>query len=562
MSETVNTDRNRRYARAKLLAAAACLSAMTLAACGGGGDGTTPAPNPSPPPPVSGPTWTQGVFAAASTFKDRCEIPRTGNDLFGRPFPDRAGTALEERFWLRSWTNETYLWNTEVLDQNPALFSSRTAYFAVLKTQATTPSGKSKDSYHDSESTVTYQQSQLNTSATYGARFIAFATRPPRDYRVAYTEPLSPAAASVNGQPNLVRGSRILRVNGVDLVNANTQAEIDQLTAGLFPRTPGTSTTFVVRDAGASVDRTVTLTSLALDASPVNRTRVIDTPTGKVGYVLLNTFFPDQTERAVVQAITEMRINGVNDLVLDLRYNGGGLIAVSSQLSYMIAGPSRTSGRAFARLRFNNGTGSVNPVTGGANTPTPFYDKTLGFGSPPYLTEGQSLPTLNLNRVFILSTGSTCSASEGVINGLRGIDFEVNLIGTTTCGKPFGFYPQDNCGQTYYTIQFQTTNDKSFGDYADGFIPNNSTASFGVRMPGCEVTDDLTRELGDPSERLLAAALQFRSTGSCPSPTAGVAPVEQVRSSSADGLELRPPEPGIRETNYDMTLPPGFPGAR
>ncbi len=57
MSETVNTDRDRRYARAKLLAAAACLSAKTLAACGGGGGGTTPAPNPSPPPPppVSGP---------------------------------------------------------------------------------------------------------------------------------------------------------------------------------------------------------------------------------------------------------------------------------------------------------------------------------------------------------------------------------------------------------------------------------------------------------------------------------------------------------------------------
>jgi carboxyl-terminal processing protease len=559
LSETRNTDRDRRYAHARYLAAAACLSAVTLASCGGGGGGSTPAP--PPPPPVAGPTWTQGEYAAGSTFKDRCEIPRSGNDLFGRPFPDRAGTALEERFWLRSWTNDTYLWNTEVQDQNPASFTSRTAYFAVLKTQAATPSGKSKDSYHESESTVAYQQSQLNTSATYGARFVAFATRPPRDYRVAYTERLSPAAAVVNGQPNLVRGTRILRVNGVDLVNANTQAELDQLRAGLFPTAAGTTTTFVVRDPDATVDRTVTLTSLVLDASPVNTTRVIDTPTGKVGYILLNTFFPDQTERAVVQAITEMRINGVNDLVLDLRYNGGGLLAVSSQLSYMIAGASRTSGRSFSRLRFNNGTGSVNPVTGGANTPTPFYDKTLGFGSPPYLTEGQALPTLNLNRVFILSTGSTCSASEAVINGLRGIDFEVNLIGTTTCGKPFGFYPQDNCGETYYTIQFQTTNNKAFGDYADGFIPNNSTTSFGVRVPGCEVADDLTRALGDPAERLLAAALQFRSNGSCPSPAAGLAPVDQVRSSDG-GLELAPPEPALMETNYDMTLPPGFPGAR
>ena len=74
----------------------------------------------------------------------------------------------------------------------------------------------------------------------------------------------------------------------------------------------------------------------------------------------------------------------------------------------------------------------------------------------------------------------------------------------------FGFYPQDNCGETYYTIQFQTTNDQSFGDYADGFTPNNSSAAFGVRAPGCQVADDLTRELGDPFRRdALAKPVRF-----------------------------------------------------
>lgn len=569
MSDAVNADRDRRYARAKYLAAAACLSAATLASCGGGGGGSTPAPppvvvTPPPPPPPAGPAWTQGVFAAASTFKDRCEIPRTGNDLFGRPFPDRAGTALEERFWLRSWTNETYLWNTEVTDQNPTGFTSRTAYFAVLKTTAKTPSGKDKDDFHFNESTLAYQQRQNSApSATYGAVLTAISRSPPRDYRVSYTEPQSPAAAVTSGQPALARGARILRVNGVDLVNANTQAEIDQLNAGLFPANAGTSTVFVVRDAGASADRTVTLTSVNLSPSPVNRVRVIDTPTGKVGYILFNTFSPFESERAIVQAITELRINSVTDLVLDLRYNGGGLLAVSSQLAYMIAGASRTSGKAYSRLRFNNGTGSTNPVTGTANSPTPFYSETLGFGSPtPILTAGQALPTLNLNRLFVLSTGSTCSASEAVINGLRGIDFEVNLIGDKTCGKPFGFYPQDNCGETYYTIQFQTTNDKVFGDYADGFIPNNSTTSFGVRAPGCQVSDDLTRELGDPAERLLAAALQFRANGSCPSPTGGMSPADREGPTMAGGIPLDLPAPGLMETNFDMTMPAGYRGDR
>jgi hypothetical protein len=499
------------------------------------------------------------VFAAASTFKDRCEIPRSGNDLNGRPFPDRAGTALEERFWLRSWTNETYLWNTEVTDQNPANFSSRTAYFAVLKTNAQTPSAKDKDDFHFSESTEAYQRRQNSApQATFGADWAFIANRPPRDLRVTYTEPQSPAAAVTGGQAALVRGSRVLRVNGVDLINANTQTEIDQLNAGLFPANAGTTTTFVVRDPGATSDRTITLTSVNLSPSPVNRTRIIDTPTGKVGYILFNTFSPFESERAIVQAITEMRINSVTDLVIDLRYNGGGLLAVSSQLAYMIAGSSRTSGRAFSRLRFNAAAGANNPVTGQANNPTPFYDQTLGFT----LTSGTALPTLNLNRVFVLSTAETCSASEAVVNGLRGIDFEVNLIGATTCGKPFGFYPQDNCGETYYTIQFQTTNNKSFGDYADGFIPNNSTAAFGVRAPGCQVADDLTRELGDPAERLLAAALQFRANGSCPATTSGAAPSDAVRASSASGLALTPPAPSLMENNYDMTLPPGYTGRR
>jgi hypothetical protein len=558
----MDNDARRRLARARFLAAAACLSALTLASCGGGGGGgSTPAPTPTPtpnppppPPPPSGISWSPGVFQAASTFKDRCEVPRTGVDLNNRPFPDRAGSALEERHWLRSWTNETYLWNTEVTDQNPANFSSRTSYFAVLRTTAKTPSNKDKDDFHFSESTEAYQRRQNSApSATYGADWIFKANTPPRDVRVGYTEPQSPAAAVTGGQAALVRGSRILRVNGIDLVNANTQNEVNQLNAGLFPANAGTSTVFVVRDPGATADRTVTITSVNLSPSPVNRTRIIDTPTGKVGYILFNTFSPFESERAIVQAITEMRINSVTDLVLDLRYNGGGLLAVSSQLAYMVAGSSRTSGKAFERLRFNTAAGTRNPVTGETNNPVPFYSTTLGFT----LTSGTALPTLTLNRVFVLSTGDTCSASEAVINGLRGIDFEVNLIGTTTCGKPFGFYPQDNCGETYYTIQFQGGNDKSFGDYADGFITGNSPSAFGVRVPGCQVADDLTRELGDPNEGLLAAALQFRATGSCPAIPAGAAPSDIDRAQSSSGLALVPPEPGVMEVNRDMRLPAG-----
>jgi hypothetical protein len=355
----------------------------------------------------------------------------------------------------------------------------------------------------------------------------------------------------VGGQANLVRGSRILRVNGIDFVNSGTQADVDAINAALFPATPGITTTLVVRDPGASTDRTVQLTSVNLSPKPVNRTRVIDTPTGRVGYILFNTFSPFASETEILEAIRSMQTQGVSDLVLDLRYNGGGLLAVASQLSYMTAGASRTSGRAFEQLRFNAAAGNRNPVTGETNNTVPFYTTGLGFT----VTNGTPLPSLNLPRVFVLSTGSTCSASEAVVNGLRGANVEVILIGTTTCGKPFGFYPQDNCGETFYTIQFQGVNAAGFGDYADGFIPQNSPATFGVRLPGCEVADDLTRELGDSSEALLAAALQFRASRTCPTVTTAAVeePEEKRPSSLVPRIDV--PEPGVMETNRDMTLP-------
>jgi carboxyl-terminal processing protease len=139
-----------------------------------------------------------------------------------------------------------------------------------------------------------------------------------------------------------------------------------------------------------------------------------------------------------------------------------------------------------------------------ADALTPFWNTTQGFS----LSQGQNLPYLGLNRVYVLTSARTCSASESIVNGLRGVGIEVNLIGGTTCGKPYGFIAQDNCGITYFAIQFKGVNDKGFGDYSDGMAPT------------CKVADDYTRQLGDPAEGQLAAALTLRSTGACPPGTA------------------------------------------
>lgn len=527
-----------------------------VAACSGGGSPQTSSP---PPPPTggggSGPTWTQGVFQPASQFKNRCEVARTGVNIEGDPFPDLPGSELEEKFWLRSWTNETYLWNDEVVDQNPASFGSPVSYFNVLRTTEQTPSGKDKDDFHFSQSTEDFLERRNSAPRSgYGVRYVVFSNSVPRDFRIQYTEPNSPASQVVSGQQNFVRGSRILEVDGVDLVNATGDANIDILNDGLFPETAGEQHTFVLEDVGSSMPRTVVITSANVTQQPVNRTRIINTPTGDVGYILLNTFSPFSTEQDLANAISSMSAAGVSDLVLDLRYNGGGLLAIASQLGYMVAGGSRTNGKTFELLRFNDDAGNRNPVTGEINDPVPFYTTGLGFS----VNNGVPLDTLNLPRVFILSTDDTCSASESILNSLRGIDVEVILIGGTTCGKPFGFYPTDNCGTTYFTIQFQGVNDKGFGDYADGFTPDNSSAAFGVRAPGCSVADDLSNELGDQNEDLLAAALQFRETGTCPAPT-GSKPAPKATSSKStvadEATAIIVPARDPFETNRDMTLP-------
>jgi hypothetical protein len=476
---------------------------------------------------------------------------------------------LLEKFWIRSWSHETYLWNDEIEDRDPNSIADKIEYFDVMKSNelSETGSGVPKDDFHFSEPTEDFVDRRNSTATSgYGLRLTSIGPRdangasiPPRDFRILYTEPGSPASAVQNGQVNFPRGTRILEVNGADLVNGN---DADTLNAGLFPAVAGEEHTFKVEDVDGT-ERTFTITSEDVAQAPVNRTEVIDTPTGKVGYVLFNTFSPFESEASLNEAFTQLETEAVDDLVLDLRYNGGGLVVVAAQLGYMIAGGERTAGKTASLLRYNEDAGNTNPSTGEVVEPFPFIDTGVGFSLPT----STDLATVDLPRVFILTTGGTCSASELVINSLRGIDYEVVLIGDTTCGKPYGFSPTDNCGETYYTIQFQSVNDKGFGDYSDGFSPADSTNAFSEKSPGCTVGDDISKELGDPEEALLAAALYYRDNDSCPM-TATASAKTYARSEKATHISvdngyalkaLGDPFETTADSYLDATLPGDLP---
>lgn len=487
------------------LAAALCL---LLSGCGGGGGSGG---GSSAPPPG----WTAGVFRPSAEFDQRCVAPRSGIDPFTqRPYTDVAGTRTDENNFLRSWTNELYLWYREVPDLNPANFATAD-YFDLLMTSAITPSGQPRDRFHFTfDSDDWFNLSRGGVEAGYGVQWSIINGAPPRRIVAAFTEPNSPAT-----QASLARGAEVLTVDGADAVNGNTQAIVDTLNAGLFPGAAGQNHSFTVRDVGGTV-RSFTMQSANITSTPVQNVTVIPTPTGPVGYLLFNDHIAT-SEAALIAAINQLQAGAVTDLVLDVRYNGGGFLDIASELAFMIAGPGRTAGLTFERLVFNDKHTVRDPVTGQLLAPVPFHQTTQGIGPLP---AGQSLPNLQLARVFVITGRATCSASESIMNSLRGVNVQVIQIGSTTCGKPYGFYPWDNCGTTYFSIQFSGVNAAGFGDYPDGFSPANTLSTPGVLVPGCSIADDFTRALGDPLEGRLAQALNYRQNGSCSVGPSGFAP--------------------------------------
>jgi carboxyl-terminal processing protease len=492
---------------------AGCAALFVIGGCGGGG----------------------GASSGSVPIADaqHCAAPRAAGalDADGRPYGDVQGTVADEKAWVRAYIDETYLWYQDVssLSANaldPNAYATAVTYFGALKSPAITASGKARDRFHFTYDTPTWiALSRAGQSYGYGFEVALLSTTPPRQAIVAFTDPGTPATAA-----NIMRGAQILTVDGVDLVNNGTQAGVDILNAGLFPSAAG-SHTFTIRDLGATTTRSVTLAAATLTSTPVQNVKTLPAPNNQVGYMLFNDHIAT-SEVQLIDAINQLKTAGVSDLVIDIRYNGGGYLDIASELAYMVAGPTQTNGKVFEKLSFND----KNPfgLTDAQRT-TPF--QTVGQDFVKGTTANQPLPYLGLSRVYVLTGSGTCSASESIINGLRGAGVAVNQIGTTTCGKPYGFYPQDNCGTTYFAIQFQGVNQLGYGDYADGFVPT------------CTVADDFNHALGDPAEARLAMALGHRTSGSCvPASGQGMAKLQAVRvQEGVEPLLVRSP---LRENRF------------
>ena len=494
--------------------AAACLAAgVALFGCGGGGGGAGGGTGDGPEAGAGADSGTElPQIVASRSVAGRCAAPRVGT-------ADRPGSLDNEKRWVRAWIDETYLWYDEVPSLRAADYATPVAYFNDLKTPALTASGRPKDRFHFSADTATYEASAAGDAQLgYGIQFAYLSSQPPRDVRVAYVGPGSPA-----DQAGVRRGMRLLTVDGLDVARSN---EVDALNAALAPTAVGEQHRLGLGDGQGPVVE-YTLSAAQLPSTAVMNVRVLPTSSGPVGYLQFNEHSV-AAEAQLMDALGALRASRITDLVLDMRYNGGGLLGVAAVLGSMVAPANSTRGQTFERLIFNR----KNPFGPPSAARVTFPD-TAVLGP----RAGESLPRLNLPRVLVLAGGATCSASESVVNGLRGIGVRVDLVGATTCGKPYGFFPEDNCGTTYFAVQFQGVNARGEGDYGDGMAPT------------CAVPDDFDHALGDPAEARLAAALTLRSTGLCPgAPTlavASAAPAGSSRAKPAAEPQLLHPRPRL-----------------
>ena len=220
--------------------------------------------------------------------------------------------------------------------------------------------------------------------------------------------------------------------------------------------------------------RTITLKKEELNINPVLHSEIIHIFDKKIGYIVFQDFI-DAANTRIDSTFNLFKQENVDDLILDLRYNGGGSVNVAVHLSGWL-------------------TGNVNAE----KTLINFQHNDRNRQRDTSVTIPFNGSSLDLARIVFIGTNATASASELIINGMKPY-MEVSLIGSPTDGKPVGMYVLEYKDQDYaaFPVCFKYTNALNVGDFYDGL------------QPDVLVNDDLTRDFGDPDEGMLKAAINY-----------------------------------------------------
>jgi C-terminal processing protease CtpA/Prc len=424
-------------------------------------------------------------------------------------------TASEEKQFVWNGLNFWYFWQAEVADlademkENKRSFSQFLNGFnseRALFDHLIVPQDEFSwfiDDYRE------HERAQVGTTKSFGFRYgLAFevgSTGANSDKIFGYVQYVvedSPA-----DRAGLKRGDIFRGINGQDLTFSNyinllrnEQYDLQMATV----RLEGDAYRIENRD------ETVKVVSETLTENPIHTVYVHDTGSKKVGYLLYNSFRLN-FHKELNDIFGEFRDQGVEELILDLRYNGGGTLLTSALLASMISGVSEES--IFAKLKYNSKRASNSPRPFTFHEKVPIYDN-----SREFIDDDTILNSLGLRRVYVLTSSRTASASETVINGLIPYGVEVVKIGTKTVGKDDGSITVYDAPRASYSpgpnqrsminsnhpramqpIVFKIVNAND-QDYPDGFFPDITQSEYDHLEGGLP-------PLGDPEEHLFKAAL-------------------------------------------------------
>ena len=426
-----------------------------------------------------------GMALLTSCKKDPVDVNPLGTTTASKSYVDN---------WILSNMREVYYWNDKI-PANPDTTLAPDKFFNSLLYKYDPTANPHGDRFSwIQESSAVLSALLKGETKTTGMEFqLLLRTQGGKDVVgvVLYVLPGSPA-----DKAGIKRSDIFYSVNGTNLTTTNYTLAFNTDVAQTYGFATGSATGLI----NTSVTKTVT--PVVFQENPIFRDSVYTVGDRKIGYVLYNEFVPGPNSAGANSTTYDDQLDavfgklkqqGINEMVLDLRYNRGGDVASSAKLaSLLVKGVSGQTKVPYVRTEWNpivTSAVKANPAKYGADF---FYyyflNKSNNIG-------GQ------IQRLYVLTTDNTASASELIINGLRPF-MVVNTIGTTTAGKNVGsitITDDQNLNNKWgiQPIAFRSYNKNNESDYWTGFAPTVAVDEpYGALYP-----------LGDTRDALLAGAI-------------------------------------------------------
>ena len=388
----------------------------------------------------------------------------------------------ERQDWALSVLQEWYLFPDELdTSVNKGDHSTLQSYLDALVAPAR---AQDKDRFFTYITSIQEETDLINngSNAGFGIRLLYNTS----SNRVFVSEAFENAPAFPAG---FDRGTEIIEIDGQSVSSLMSSGGPAAVSNALGPSDPGVSRSFVIENtSGVRTNPTVVKAEYPLDPiSDRYGVEILDDGAGgQVGYINLRTFIVQDAGPQLRSAFQQFRSQGITNVILDLRYNGGGLVSVADLLGDLMG--EGLVGQTFSRTELRPSKSSENSIE--------FFE--------------QETQQIEVMKLAVIGRGGTASASELVTNSMIPyLGNNIALVGTNTFGKPVGQFAFDRsaCDDRLRAVAFQTVNADGQGEYFSGLA--------GVMPNTCRANDNIFRPLGDPSEASISVALDFLAGRSC-----------------------------------------------